>query len=194
MVERAAGDGYRLGPELVALGGRARGAADLRAAARPELLALARTRGRPRRWRSWWGGTRDPGRGDRRPHGRVAASLGTRWPAHATSTGKVLLAYSREGGRPPRWRGAWPALTPRTVTDPAALRPRAERVREQGFAIGSRGAGARVRGGGGAGARRAGDVVAALSVGGPRGAPTADALRARERRVTAAARGSGRLG
>ncbi|WP_435175538.1 IclR family transcriptional regulator domain-containing protein [Actinacidiphila sp. bgisy145] len=66
----------------------------------------------------------------------VAITLGTRFPAHATSMGRVLLA-----GLPPRERAAWlgaaplPRLTGRTVTDPGALARLLEQVRANGFAL-----------------------------------------------------------
>ncbi|GAA4849178.1 IclR family transcriptional regulator domain-containing protein [Saccharopolyspora rosea] len=66
----------------------------------------------------------------------VTIPIGTRFPAHATSMGKVLLA-----GLPPerleaRLRGVeLPRLTPRTITTRAALLADLARVRRQGFVI-----------------------------------------------------------
>ena len=62
------------------------------------------------------------------PNGTVP-SLGTRWPAHATSTGKVLLAYRGNGQAYPR---TLPGLTPRTIVDPAAMARELSRVRRRG--------------------------------------------------------------
>ena len=65
-------------------------------------------------------------------------SVGTRWPAHATSTGKVLLAAlcrRTSSARAPAARRC-AALTPRTITGQAALRRELERVRERGYATG----------------------------------------------------------
>lgn len=66
----------------------------------------------------------------------VGITIGTRFPAYATSMGRVLLAaLSAEelatalGQDPPR------ALTERTLTDPAALAEELARVREQGWAL-----------------------------------------------------------
>src|SRR5690606_39212965 len=62
--------------------------------------------------------------------------LGTRLPAHATSTGRVLLGAMR----PPALR-AWlrgrelPRLTPGTIVDTQALRLRIEQARRDDFAI-----------------------------------------------------------
>jgi IclR family transcriptional regulator, pca regulon regulatory protein len=66
----------------------------------------------------------------------VAISVGTRFPAHATSMGRVLLA-----DLPPDELGRYLAeaalepLTGRTVTDPAQLRELLAQVAEQGYAI-----------------------------------------------------------
>jgi IclR family pca regulon transcriptional regulator len=66
----------------------------------------------------------------------VAISVGTRFPAYATSMGRVLLAalppdelerYLAEAALEP--------LTDRTVTDPARLRELLAQVAEQGYAI-----------------------------------------------------------
>jgi IclR family transcriptional regulator, acetate operon repressor len=95
-------------------------------------------------------------------------SVGTRWPAHATATGKVLLAELREDELGALLGGTLPALTPRTVTDPVVLRRELGRVRERGFATnveelepGYTAVAVPVR-------AQGGRVVAALSIGGPR--------------------------
>ena len=66
----------------------------------------------------------------------VAISVGTRFPAHATSMGRVLLAglsaadlAAALGGAPLERR------TARTITGPAELRADLERVRERGWAL-----------------------------------------------------------
>ncbi|OMH34935.1 IclR family transcriptional regulator C-terminal domain-containing protein [Tersicoccus sp. Bi-70] len=66
----------------------------------------------------------------------VGISVGTRFPAYATSMGRVLLAAQTPADleeilreRPPS------ALTARTLTDPAALRQEIDRVREAGWAV-----------------------------------------------------------
>jgi IclR family pca regulon transcriptional regulator len=66
----------------------------------------------------------------------VAISVGTRFPAYATSMGRVLLA-----NQPEDWLEAYlktvelRPLTPLTVTDPARLVRILSRVRSQGFAL-----------------------------------------------------------
>jgi IclR family transcriptional regulator, pca regulon regulatory protein len=67
---------------------------------------------------------------------RVTISIGTRFPAYATSMGRVLLAgltqpeldacLDRISMRP---------ITARTITSPATLRAELDRVREQGWAL-----------------------------------------------------------
>lgn len=67
---------------------------------------------------------------------RVTISIGTRFPAHCTSMGRVLLA-----GLPPAELDAYleraplRRLTSHTIVLPAALRGELERVRERGWAI-----------------------------------------------------------
>jgi len=67
---------------------------------------------------------------------RVTISIGTRFPAYATSMGRVLLAgltpaeldayLERVSMRP---------ITARTITDPGALRAELDKIREQGWAL-----------------------------------------------------------
>jgi IclR family pca regulon transcriptional regulator len=62
--------------------------------------------------------------------------LGTRLPAHATSTGRVLL-----GGMPPQALNVWlrgrelQRLTPHTIVDPRALRMRIDQARRDDCAV-----------------------------------------------------------
>jgi IclR family pca regulon transcriptional regulator len=66
----------------------------------------------------------------------VAISVGTHFPAYATSMGRVLLA-----GQPDAWLDEYLAtadlrpLTRRTVTDPERLRAVVQRTRAQGFTL-----------------------------------------------------------
>ncbi|GHD06719.1 IclR family transcriptional regulator domain-containing protein [Zhihengliuella salsuginis] len=126
---------------------------------------------------------------------RVGISVGTRFPAYATSMGRVLLAFSGDphgaGGRGGEddvvarltAGGGLAALTENTITAPDELRAELERVREQGWCLvdqelerGLSSLAVPVRGPGGR-------VVAALnvsmSVGGPGAGDTA-----RERAAT----------
>jgi IclR family pca regulon transcriptional regulator len=66
----------------------------------------------------------------------VAISVGTRFPAYATSMGRVLLA-----GHDDDWLAGYLAsarlhpLTPRTITSPKALMEELRRIRAQGWAL-----------------------------------------------------------
>jgi DNA-binding IclR family transcriptional regulator len=163
------GEAYRLGPELLALGSRALGASDLRHASRAELFALAQATRETASIEVLVG-----------PHALIVdeaagthvvgtlPSVGTRWPAHATSTGKALLAYLPEDELDGLLAEPLPELTPRTITDPQALRREIARVRERGYATnveelepGFMAVAVPVRASGGR-------VLAALGIGGPR--------------------------
>jgi IclR family pca regulon transcriptional regulator len=66
----------------------------------------------------------------------VAISVGTRFPAYATSMGRVLLA-ALPAAELDRYlaEASFAALTDRTVTDPGQLRDLLTEVAEQGYAI-----------------------------------------------------------
>ncbi|MEE1621564.1 IclR family transcriptional regulator domain-containing protein [Zafaria sp. Z1313] len=67
---------------------------------------------------------------------RVGIAVGTRFPAHATSMGRVLLAHlSPEALDAALTVRPLEAFTPHTLTDPAAIRAELERVREQGWCL-----------------------------------------------------------
>jgi DNA-binding IclR family transcriptional regulator len=197
LVERTPdGDGYQIGAEITRLAGQTLGSRALLAAGRPTLQALAAA-------------TRetitlevlvddDVLIVDEVVGGHVIAampSLGTRWPAHATSTGKVLLASLPDLERQTRAGRRLAAFTPRTIVSPAALRRELQRVRARGFATsleelepGFVAVGAPVR-------TADGTVIAAVSVGGPRGRFTSAVVARIARELPAAADGiSERLG
>jgi DNA-binding IclR family transcriptional regulator len=121
-------------------------------------------------------------------------SVGTRWPAHATSTGKALLAALPAEGRTALLPARLPRATPRTIGDRAALEREMQRVLARGFAAsveelepGFVAVAAVVR-------SSTGQPIGAISVGGPRSRIGAR-LEALGRRVSvAAARLSARLG
>jgi IclR family pca regulon transcriptional regulator len=95
----------------------------------------------------------------------VTISVGTRFPAHATSMGRVLLAAMEPAALDEvLGRIALDPLTPQTITDEADLRAELHRVREQGWALvdqeleaGLRSVAAPIR-------DPAGEVVAAINV------------------------------
>jgi DNA-binding IclR family transcriptional regulator len=195
LIERD-GPTYRLGPELLALGARAAGSSQLRAAARLELASLAEETGETVTIEILVG--RDVLIVDE-ASGRhlvgAVPSLGTRWPAHATSTGKLLLAHLPDDLLDRFLAEPLERLTPRTIVDPAALRRELGRIRDRGHAVtweevelGFVAVGVGIRG-------AAGAVVAALSAGGPRARFPADRVSELAETLTAAAeRISGRLG
>ncbi|MGW4233090.1 IclR family transcriptional regulator domain-containing protein [Streptomyces sp. NPDC004980] len=66
----------------------------------------------------------------------VNITTGTRFPAHATSMGRVLLAgLPREERAARLGRTGLPALTPHTLTDPAALATELEEVAREDHAL-----------------------------------------------------------
>jgi IclR family pca regulon transcriptional regulator len=66
----------------------------------------------------------------------VAISVGTRFPAYATSMGRVLLAGLSDTDLEAHLQGlVVERLTPRTVTSSKALRAEIQRVRAQGWAL-----------------------------------------------------------
>ncbi len=67
---------------------------------------------------------------------RVSINVGTRFPAHATSMGRVLLAALAPDELDAYLaRAELRALTERTITDPAVLRAELDRIRTQGWAL-----------------------------------------------------------
>ncbi|HEU4631204.1 MAG TPA: IclR family transcriptional regulator [Gemmatimonadaceae bacterium] len=165
---------YRLGPSLIRLGGVARRATTLQVAARPVLERLAAASGETATLETLAGDEvliLDEVRG--RYLVSTAPEIGTRWPAHATSTGKVLLAARETGGasrtadQPGADAPPLPRLAPRTITVPADLARELAEVRRRGYAVareelepGFVAIGAPVT-------DASGRVVAAISVGGP---------------------------
>ncbi|MFD5096765.1 IclR family transcriptional regulator [Amycolatopsis thailandensis] len=92
---------------------------------------------------------------------------GQRTPLHATSSGKVLLAYMGDAERKRLLRRKLERFTPRTTVDPDELTAELERVAEDGYAacfeeleLGMHAVAVPVHGPGG-------DVVAAMSASGP---------------------------
>lgn len=66
----------------------------------------------------------------------VSINVGTRFPAHATSMGRVLLAHLDSEQLASTLDGVeLVALTDRTITSAAALRDELERVRRSGWAL-----------------------------------------------------------
>ncbi|MGZ8595599.1 MAG: IclR family transcriptional regulator [Actinomycetota bacterium] len=65
----------------------------------------------------------------------MASWVGRRSPAHASSSGKVMLAFGDPALRDLVLRGTLEAVTSKTVTDPAKLRAILEQTRRRGYAV-----------------------------------------------------------
>lgn len=167
MLDRNPADGaYRLGPALMALGVQALSSNDLRRRARPLLNRLARETGETATLEVPVEDTMlilDEVAG--RHFVGAAGNVGTRWPMHATSTGKALIAFDASGVE--RLGKTLASLTTRTITERGQLERQLSEIRRRGFAEaedeledGFSGVAAVVRGG-------EGQVLGALSVCGP---------------------------
>jgi DNA-binding IclR family transcriptional regulator len=64
----------------------------------------------------------------------LASWVGRRSPAHASSSGKCLLAFGDPRSVEAVLRGPLEALTPRTITDPDRLRAVLDETRRRGYA------------------------------------------------------------
>lgn len=133
-VSRKAGSAeYQLGPELIVLGARALNSIDLRAMVRPELEALAEATGEDVTLEVLIGFdvlVLDEARGKNLLG--LGSSVGTRWPAYATATGKVLLASLPVPLQEPS--GGLVAVTAATIVSWEELTETLEAVRKQGYA------------------------------------------------------------
>jgi IclR family acetate operon transcriptional repressor len=167
LLDRNPGNGaYRLGPGMMALGVQALSSNDLRIRARPLLKRLAEETGET--------ATLEVPIDDTmlildevtsKHFVGASGNVGTRWPIHATSTGKALIAFEQNG--PKRLKSELASLTARTITEFEVLEKQLGDIRRRGFAEtvdeleeGFSGVGAVVRGG-------MGEVLGALSICGP---------------------------
>jgi IclR family acetate operon transcriptional repressor len=132
LVERISSNGrYRLGLRIVHLANALLARLDVRGVARPHLEELVRQTGETATLSV-------PGEEDAitidfvsgAHHVQPVSQLGRPSIAHATSAGKVMIAFS--GRSPPA--APLRAYTTRTITDPAVLAREIEQVREQGWA------------------------------------------------------------
>lgn len=126
---------YRLGPAAAALGSRALRDSDLRTAALPFLSELrdrlhetvtisAKVHG-GRVYLDQVVGTHEI---------TMSVELGRRFPLHAGSSGKCMLAHSPTDELDRVLAEELTALTPATPTSPIALRAELARIRERGYA------------------------------------------------------------
>ena len=161
---------YRLGPTLVSLGGLALRQINLRAIALPHLRALAQKSGEAVDLEILIGSEVmiiEEVPTEHMLRVGVGDNIGSRYPAHATSTGKLLLAGLSEAELKSALPGKLAALTPFTVTDKQLLRAQLDEARQQGWALsweeleaGLVAVGAPITG-------RDGETIAAVSISGP---------------------------
>lgn len=125
---------YSLGAGLMALGVQALASSDLRRRVRPLLRSLAKETGETATLEVPFedsmlildevAGTHVLG---------SAGNIGTRWPIHATSTGKVWLAFDDLGLE--RLAEKLKPLARNTVTSRDAIEPQFAEIRRRGYAI-----------------------------------------------------------
>jgi IclR family acetate operon transcriptional repressor len=167
MIERDKTKGtYRLGAGLMALGVQALSSSDLRLRVRPMLNWLAKESGETATLEvpidtsmlilDEVAGSHFVG---------AAGNVGTRWPLHATSTGKALVAFDDQVMA--RLGLELPSLTAQTIVRRADLEKQLGGIRQRGFAEsvdeledGFSGVGTIIRGG-------LGEVLGTLSICGP---------------------------
>jgi DNA-binding IclR family transcriptional regulator len=127
---------YRLGPEMIALGGCALRSHSLRAAARPALQRLAAETGEAATLETLSDGAMIVIDEVSSQHlVGMSQDVGARLPVHATSTGKALLAYASEDEVEAALGGALEPLTEQTVTSKERLLRELEAVRGRGYAV-----------------------------------------------------------
>ncbi len=172
------GSRFRLGAGVVTLGAQALAGSNLRALARTLLERLAASSGETATLEIPSGSFMlilDEVRGGQLVGAH--AEIGTRWPMHATSTGKAYLAALPSADRAAFIRGKRRALTPATLVDDAEFRETLAQAANDGFALtqeeleaGYSAVAVVFKGPGG-------DPVGALSLGGPSERLDAERLR-----------------
>ena len=140
IIQRTPLGDYRLGPELILLGGRAIRANNLRAVAQPHLQKLVQLTTESVTIDLLWVDE------NRVPMSMVveeqlgqhvlglAQYIGSRFPAYATSTGKVLLAWQQPTVLAELNLEQFTTYTTKTVASYAALQEELAEVRRRGFA------------------------------------------------------------
>ncbi len=161
---------YRLGPTLVALGGLALRQINIRSIALPHLRALAQKCGETVDLDILVGHEAmivEEVQGEHIMRVGVGDNIGARYPAHTTSTGKLLLAALSDDELKDVLPNKLMAVTPFSITDKLQLREELTQARQQGWAqsweeleIGLAAVGAPIHG-------RDGETIAAVSISGP---------------------------
>ena len=129
-------ESYRLGSAMIVLGARALRANSLRTVAHPELVRLAKLTGEMASLEVLEGENTlilDEVKGEKQK--RMNTSIGNVWPAHATSTGRILLSNIPKKQRWKTFSFPLEAVTPVTTTDKETLDKLLMRCREEGFAV-----------------------------------------------------------
>jgi DNA-binding IclR family transcriptional regulator len=127
--------GYRLGPATAALGARALRDSSLRAAGRLVIAELQRVTGETTTLSSIVPGGRVYL--DEVPSAqeiKMTVEIGTRFPLHAGSSGKAILAFLPPGAREELLSGELVRMTSRTITDADRLRAELAQTRVSGVA------------------------------------------------------------
>ena len=127
---------YRLGSGIIVLAGRALRANPVRSLSKPELDQLAAVTGETSTLEILSG--RDMLIIEEISSDRLvtpALSIGTHWPAFATSTGNAVMAYLPASELEALLQEPLPQLTPKTITSPETLRQRFPHIREEGYAV-----------------------------------------------------------
>lgn len=161
-------DSYLLGSELIVLAGIVMRSNHLRKISRPELRKLANHTGETTSLEVLSGHDVliiEEIVGEHLMTG--SQSIGTRWPAFATSTGKAIMAYLPEAQIAEILANPLPEITPRTITDPRLLRRELAAIRKRGYAIAQDALEPGFTAVGAAILDRNDEVVAAISIGGP---------------------------
>jgi len=161
---------YRLGPTLISLGGLALRQINIRSIALPHLRALAQKSGETVDLEILVGHNVmiiEEVQGEHIMRVGVGDNIGSRYPAHTTSTGKLMLAELSDDELKDALPGKLVAATPFTITDKQQLREQLAIVKQQGWAtsweeleLGLAAVGAPIHG-------RESEVIAAVSVSGP---------------------------
>jgi DNA-binding IclR family transcriptional regulator len=128
----SASGAYRLGPELISLGANALCTTDLRTIARDELIKVTEESGETATLEVLLGSEvliLDEVQG--RFLLGSTPDIGRRWPAHATSTGKLLLALGQAAPPLQRLR----RVGPKTITTRAPFLRELATIRRQGYAV-----------------------------------------------------------
>lgn len=136
VVRNSARNTYRLGPAVIAMGVHALRTSDLRATVRPSLNFLAEKTGETATLEILSDNQMlilDEVSG--RHLVSVSVEIGTRWPLHATSTGKAVLAFLPDDERRSFLRQPLAEYSAATLTRSRDLNRELERIRKTGFAI-----------------------------------------------------------